>query len=102
VQASLPGLRALDPTALAATIKLADVQHAIARARGFSSWADLTRCGDPLAALLTAVRGGHLGTFRRDLGRFFGLADTHVLAACALGDADALRERRAPAYARHR
>lgn len=91
VQAVLPGLRPLDASAVAATIKLADVHQAMAIQRGFASWADLTRAGDPLAHLLAAVRGGHLATFRRDLPQFAGLAAANVFAAAALGDAAALK-----------
>src|SRR5713226_1220421 len=92
IQATLPGLRALDASAVARTIKLADVHQALALKRGFSSWGDLTRFGDPLSRLLTAIRGGHVVTLRRELNSFSGLAASNVLAACALGDAKALRQ----------
>jgi ankyrin repeat protein len=90
VQAVLPGLRALDAAALAERIQLADVQQAVAIERGFSSWADLTRHGDPLLRLLAAVRGGHARALRRDVQDFSGLAAVNIYAACALGDSAAV------------
>jgi ankyrin repeat protein len=101
VRSVLPRLQALSSIDASDTIKLADVHQALAVQRGFVSWADLTRVGDPLAALLTAVRGGHLATFRRQLPRFAGLAVTNVFAAAALGDTAALRLHvdREPSYA---
>lgn len=92
IRTALPGMRALDPPTIARDIRLADVQHALALERGFSSWASLTRFNDPLGALLAAVRGGHLSVMRRDLDRYAGLAEKNVLAAAALGDVWALRQ----------
>ena len=91
VRSVLSNFARLDASAVAKQIKLADVQQAMAMQRGFASWADLTRFGDPLARLLAAVRGGHLATLRRELPHFKGLAATNVFAAAALGDAAALR-----------
>jgi ankyrin repeat protein len=92
VQARLPRLRSLDKPALSTGIRLADVQHAVAVERGFSSWGDLTRYGDPLSRLLTAIRGAHIVTLRRELRSFSGLAGANAFAAAALGDAQALRQ----------
>jgi ankyrin repeat protein len=92
VQASLSRLRALDASVAARTITLADVHQAFALERGFANWGDLTRLGDPTARLLTAVRGGHVAAFRRDVRVFSGLAPSNILAASALGDARALTD----------
>jgi hypothetical protein len=91
VQARLPRLRSLDGPALSTSIGLADVQHAVAVERGFSSWGDLTRYGDPLSRLLTAIRGAHIVTLRRELRSFSGLAGANAFAAAALGDANVAR-----------
>ena len=90
LQAVLPRLRALDRAHAAASVRLADVQHALALELGFTSWTDLTRHGDPIGRLLHAVRGGHWRTLKRQMPEFFGLAPTNVFAAAALGDQPAL------------
>jgi hypothetical protein len=91
VQARLPRLRSLDGPALSTSIGLADVQHAVAVEHGFSSWGDLTRYGDPLSRLLTAIRGAHIVTLRRELRSFSGLTGANAFAAAALGDANVAR-----------
>jgi ankyrin repeat protein len=91
VQARLAEMRVLSPIAVATTIKLADIHQALALERGFASWGDLTRLGDPIAQLLVAVRGGHVGVMRGDLRAFAGLAGSSILAASALGDARAVK-----------
>jgi ankyrin repeat protein len=91
IQAALSRMRQLSPSAVAATIQLADVHQALAIERGFSSWGDLTRLGDPLARLLVVIRGGHLTTLRRDIATFGGLSESNVLAAASLGHAGALK-----------
>ncbi len=90
LQALLPRLRALDSAHAAASVRLADVQHALALELGFTSWIDLTRHGDPIARLLHAVRGGHWRTLKRQMPEFFGVAPTNVFAAAALGNQPAL------------
>jgi ankyrin repeat protein len=91
VRAVLSRAASLDGDALTRRLRLADVQHAMALQRGFASWAELTRFGDPLARLLATVRGGHLPTLRRELAGFRGLSASNVYAAAALGDAAALQ-----------
>jgi hypothetical protein len=92
VQATLSRLRRLTPLVVASTITLADIHQAFALERGFANWGDLTRLGAPIARLLTAVRGGHVAAFRRDVRVFSGLASSNILAASALGDARALKD----------
>jgi ankyrin repeat protein len=90
VRAALPRLSSLDDRALAAAIKLADAQHAIAREHGHANWATLKRSDSPLERLLAAVRGGALAEIRHHLPVFAPLAATSVHAAAALGDRPAL------------
>src|SRR5262245_35639381 len=90
VRAALPRLSSLDDRGLAAAIKLADAQHAIAREHGHANWAALKRSDNALERLLAAVRGGALAEIRHHLPVFAPLAATSVHAAAALGDRPAL------------
>jgi ankyrin repeat protein len=92
IQATLPRLRNLPPSAVADSITLADVHQALALDRGFRSWGDLIRLGDPLSRLLTAVRGGHGATLQKNLHNLSGLATSNIFAAAAIGNARALRQ----------
>ena len=92
VRDRLAGMRRFEPGDVARSIRLSDMHQALAIDRGFSSWGDLTRFGDPVARLLVAVRGHHLATLRRDLSRFKDLARANVFAASSLGHAEALRQ----------
>jgi ankyrin repeat protein len=90
VRAALPRLSSLDDSALAAAIKLADAQHAIAREHGHANWAVLKRSDNPLERLLAAVRGGALAEIRHHLPVFAPLTAASAHAAAALGDRRAL------------
>jgi ankyrin repeat protein len=91
VRDRLAGMRRHDAAAVARTVRLADIHQALAADRGFASWADLTRLGDPAARLLVAIRGHHVATLRRGLAEFHDAAESNVFAASALGHAVALR-----------
>jgi ankyrin repeat protein len=74
----------------AATVKLADVQHALARERGYSNWAALKRHDDPIERFLVAIRGGSLTDAQQELAAFPELVEESIHAACALGDHDSV------------
>src|SRR5512132_2545792 len=67
VRAQLPQLP--DP------IKLADVQHVLARELGYANWAGLKRHDDPLEEFLVAVRGASLKKAKSFLARFSEMAE---------------------------
>ena len=71
-------------------IKLADVQHALARENGFPNWAALKRHDDPVERFLSAVRAGSLKAARHELAALPELAEESIHAACAIGDPDAV------------
>ena len=73
----------------AAEIKLADVQHALAREHGYANWAALKRHDDPIERFLVAIRGGALPDAQRELTGFPEMAEESVHAACAIGDPEA-------------
>jgi len=83
IRAQLP--RVPDP------IQLADVQHVLAREHGYANWAELKRHGDPLEDFLVAVRGAALNKAKSYLARFSSFAAESIHAACAIGDAEAVR-----------
>src|SRR5262247_1143409 len=74
VCARLPRLAAMDGATAAAHVRLADVQHALAREAGVASWADLkalVQSQEPLIAqvarFLRALPSGDLATMRHVL-----------------------------------
>src|SRR5262245_30653467 len=83
VRAHLPGL--------SQPIKLADIHHVLARERGYSNWAELKRRDVPLERFLAAVRSGNPSAAQRELRSFPQFAAESIHAACAIGDADAVR-----------
>lgn len=91
MRAQLPRLAAVDNQQIAAQIKLAGVHHALAREQSYRSWADLKRHDDPVARFLAAIRSGGLKAAQDAVKRYPNLADLNVHSACALGDADAVR-----------
>src|SRR5436190_228237 len=95
VQAQLSSLASLDPIAAAARVRLADVQHALAREAGVENWAalkHLIQSQEPLieqtARFLRALPEGDLGTMRRALEASPAVARTSIHAACAACDAE--------------
>ena len=91
VRLQLPKLALLDTRGVAEQIKLADVQHAIARERGHKNWAELKRHDAPLSRFLSAARGGALESAQRELASFPDLIEESIHVACVIGDADAVR-----------
>ncbi len=94
VQAQLPRLASLDPATAATRVRLADVQHALAREAGVENWAALkalVQSQEPLIAqverFLRALPHGDLATMRRTLEKFPEVAKTSIHAACAACDA---------------
>jgi ankyrin repeat protein len=73
-------------------LKLVDVQHALAREQGCTSWAELKKKNrSPLERFLAAVRGGSLAAAKDQFEEFPGVAKQSIYAASAIGDADALQ-----------
>jgi len=70
-------------------IRLADVQHALARERGFANWAELKQSREPLEQLLAAVRGGAFQKVLEVWREHPDLAEDSIHAACVLGDSEA-------------
>jgi len=91
MRAQLPRLSAFGDAEMADQIKLADVQHALARELGYSNWAEVKRRDEPLARFLAAVRGGALDSAEAELKRFPDLVRESIHAACSVGDPDAIR-----------
>jgi len=96
-RAALPRLAAVGDDALAASIRLADAQHAIAREQGAASWPKLRRQVEDLLPLakraelfLTAIRDRKLGTAKRLLARYPDVGRANLFAAAAAGEAEAL------------
>jgi ankyrin repeat protein len=86
--AQLPQMAALEKKQLSEQIKLADVHHALARERGYVSWAKLKHTDEPLERFLAAIRGGALPAARQVLSECPDLGEGSIHAACALGDLD--------------
>jgi hypothetical protein len=91
MRAQLPHLSAFGDAEMAGQIKLADVQHAVARELGYSNWAQVKRRDEPLARFLAVVRGGALDSAQAELKRFPDLVRESIHAACSVGDPDAIR-----------
>ncbi len=97
VQAQLPRLAALDTATAAASVRLADVQHALAREARQESWAALKhhlQAREPflaqVARFLRALPEGDGATMRRVLEGFPEVARTSLHAACAACDVAAV------------
>jgi ankyrin repeat protein len=93
VRAQLPRLAALDPAQAAGAVRLADVQHAIAREGGLESWAALKRhllALEPLVEqvkrFLRALHEGDSETVLEVLERHPDVARTSLHAACVACD----------------
>ncbi|MCC6650584.1 MAG: ankyrin repeat domain-containing protein [Candidatus Eisenbacteria bacterium] len=93
VRAALPRLAPLDDAPLAAQLRLADVQHALAREAGLENWAALKRhveSAEPfvqqVARFLRALGENDAGTMRHVLERFPAVASSSLQAACAACD----------------
>jgi ankyrin repeat protein len=86
--AQLPQMAALEKKQLSEQIKLADVHHALARERGYVSWAKLKQTDEPLERFLAAIRGGALPAARQVLNECPDLGEGSIHAACAMGDLD--------------
>jgi ankyrin repeat protein len=91
IRVHLPKLSSLDTSNIASQIKLADIHQALARERGFESWAELKRRDSPLERFLAAVRGGAFHSAQGELNNFPDLAEISIHAACSIGDVDAVR-----------
>lgn len=94
VRAQLPKLAALEAAAAAAAVKLADVQHALAREAGLENWAALKReveSREPFFAQVERfIRAWHRfdeATMARVLETHPDVAKTSIYAACAACDA---------------
>ncbi len=97
LRAVLPRLASLDDAAAAEQLKLADVQHALAREAGLENWAALKRqieASEPLVAqvtrFLSALAGPDADTMRHVLERFPEVARSGLHAACAACDLPAV------------
>ena len=97
VTASLPRLASVDAAAAAARVRLADVQHALAREAGVENWValkHLVQSQEPLMAqvarFLRALPEGDLATMRRVVEHFPQVANTSIHAACAACDQTAV------------
>jgi ankyrin repeat protein len=93
MRAVLPRLAALGDLGLATQIKLADVQHALAREAGLENWAALkhkVEAAEPfiqqVARFLRALGENDGDTMRHVLERFPEVARTSLHAACAACD----------------
>ncbi|MFN8587649.1 MAG: ankyrin repeat domain-containing protein [Candidatus Eisenbacteria bacterium] len=93
VRARLPQLAALAPAAAAAAVRLADVQHALAREAGVANWAELKHAfeaAEPLAAQLRRFVGAwhenDAATMRRVLETHPEVARTSIHTACGACD----------------
>ncbi len=93
MRAMLPRLAALDAAAAATQIRLADVQHALAREAGLENWAALKQtieAAEPfvqqVARFLHALGENDGDTMRHVLERFPEVARSSLHAACAACD----------------
>lgn len=96
VQAQLPRLASLDAATAASRVRLADVQHALAREAGRENWTALkafVQSQEPLIAqvarFLKALPEGDLATMRRVIEQFPQVARTSIHAAVAACDTTA-------------
>src|SRR5262249_3228671 len=96
----LPRLSRLDPATAAATVRLADAQHALAREAGVESWAALkalVESQEPLiqqvARFMRALQHADRATMLRALEKFPEIARTSIHAACAACDEAAFEAR---------
>jgi ankyrin repeat protein len=90
MRAQLPRLARAGVPDVASLIKLADVQHALAREHGYESWGDMKKADSPIQQFLAAVRSGSLAAAKRLLPQLPDLARDSIHVACAIGDADAV------------
>src|SRR6266704_1007362 len=74
MRALLPRFSTMDAKHLASQIKLADIQHALAREHGYQDWAELKRHDAPIDRFLAAVRSGNLKAAQHELRSFPELA----------------------------
>ena len=95
VQAQLPRLASLDAATVAASVRLADVQHALAREAGVENWValkTLVRSQEPMIAqlerFLSALPEGDRAAMLRALERHPEISATGIHAACAACDAE--------------
>lgn len=88
---ALARMRAQLPRLNPDEIQLADIHQALARENGYENWSALKRHDAPLARFLAAVRSGGLAAARQESKHFPDLAGNSIHAACAIGDADAVR-----------
>jgi ankyrin repeat protein len=88
-RACLPRLANLEIAQAAESIKLGDVQHALAREHGYTNWAELKREDSPLEQFLVSIRGNAFKDAQRSLAGRPELAAENIHAACAIGDPDA-------------
>lgn len=100
LRAQLPRLAELDDAAMRDAIRLADVQHAIARKLGHASWAALKSAYeqlDPLhlqaARFLAAARDDDTTKALALLDAYPGIAHHDLACACAAGDVGAVAAR---------
>ncbi|MBI5169260.1 MAG: ankyrin repeat domain-containing protein [Candidatus Eisenbacteria bacterium] len=98
VRARLPQLAATTPAAAAAAVKLADVQHALAREAGVANWAELKRAyeaAEPLAAQLRRFVGAwhseDAATMRHVLETHPEVARASIHTACGACDEGLVR-----------
>jgi ankyrin repeat protein len=97
MRAALPRMAAMDDAAIAASVRLADVQHAIAREAKVESWAALkalVQAQEPLLEQVKrfarALHDGDGSTLRRVLESHPEVARTSIHAACVACDLDAV------------
>ena len=97
IRASLPRLAALDDAGVASNVRLADVQHALAREGKLENWAALKallQSQEPLIAqvgrFVRAMHEGDGATMLRVLASHPDVARTSLHAACVACDADAV------------
>ena len=97
IRKSLPRMAAMDDANVASCVRLADVQHALAREAGLENWAALkilVQSQEPLIEqvkrFMHAVQEGDGATLRRVLESHPEVARTSIHAACIACDADAV------------
>ena len=90
MRAQLPRLAALNDAQVADEIRLADVQHAIAREQGQENWGYLKREDSVIEQFLAAIRGGALKEAQRVFALLPEMASESIHAACALGDPEVM------------
>jgi len=90
MRSQLPRLKQFDNVAAAREIKLADVQHVLAREHSHSNWASLKREDSLVERFLFAVRGGSLREAQQAFTQLPEIAEESIHAACAIGDCQAV------------